>query len=167
MAESKNGVIVIRKPARLTADYGEIIPQGKIEFKAADTGPLIWVSRTFFKDFDFICESGIISADIAVGVGSSKLIPHTDDSANLFFFLGTDPKNPLDLGADAEFWMGDGENLEKIIINSTSCVYVPPHIAHFPLIWRNVKRPAVFFVIWLQGERTPPQKISLAGRPNK
>jgi hypothetical protein len=167
MINAGDEIIVVRKPARLTADYHEVIPKGKMEFKGADTGPLIWVSETFFKNLPFICESGIISADIAVGVGSNKLIPHTDDSANLFFFLGTDPKDPLDLGAEAEFWLGEGETLQKILIKTSACVYVPPHLAHFPLIWKNVKRPVTFFVLWCQGERTAPQVISLAGRPTQ
>ena len=165
MTESRYEKYVIRKPARLTSDYGEVIPEGKIEFNGFDTGPMVWVSRSFFKNTDIICESGIISGDGKVGVGPRGLIPHTDDSANMFFFLGTDPKDPLDLGAEAEFWLGEGETLEKVLINTLSCVYVPPNVAHFPLIWKNVRRPVVFFVVWCQGERTKPQVISLVGRP--
>ena len=167
MTESRYEKYVVRKPAKLTPDYKEVITEGKFEYEGNDTGPMVWVSRTFFKDTPVICESGIISGDIEVGVTQDIVIPHTDDSANMFFFLGTDPKDPLDLGAEAEFWLGEGETLEIIHINSSSCVYVPPHVAHFPLIWKNVKRPVVFFVVWCQGERTRPQVISLAGRPVK
>jgi hypothetical protein len=166
MGESRYEKYVVRKPARLTPDYGEAVPEKMPDFKGmADTGPLVWVSRSFFKNLDFICESGIISADIAVGVGSSKLIPHTDESDNLFFFLGTDPNDPMDLGAEAEFYLGEGDTLEKILIDTSACVFVPKGVAHFPLIWKNVKRPVVFFVVWCQGERTAPIPVNMAGRP--
>jgi uncharacterized RmlC-like cupin family protein len=61
-------------------------------------------------------------------------------------FLGTDPKDPQDLGAEVEFWIGEGDDQEKIVFTTSSSIYVPPGVAHFPQIWRNVRRP-VFTVV--------------------
>jgi hypothetical protein len=71
---------------------------------------------------------------------------HKHDYEEIFLFLGTDPKDPQDLGAEVEFWIGEGKDMEKIVFTTSSSIWVPPNTAHFPQIWRNVKRP-VFTVV--------------------
>ncbi|MGD9118620.1 MAG: hypothetical protein PVJ08_07825, partial [Dehalococcoidia bacterium] len=65
----------------------------------------------------------------------------------IFYFLGTNPEDPSDLGAEVEFWLGDGEETEKMVINSPSALYVPPEVPRFPIRWKNLKRPCIFGVI--------------------
>jgi hypothetical protein len=105
-----------------------------------------------------------------VGTGASgTLAPHKhDDFDELFLFMGTNPKDVSDLGAEAEFWLGEGEELERVVINTSACVYVPAGLAHFPLTWKNVKRPCVFVVVSCSpfdpsSQRQEP--ASLEGRP--
>ncbi|MGD9159342.1 MAG: hypothetical protein PVG39_13095 [Desulfobacteraceae bacterium] len=55
--------------------------------------------------------------------------------------------NSRRLGAEIEFWLGQGDEMEKVIINTSSAVYVPAGPAHFPQIWKNVTRPVMTMVI--------------------
>jgi len=56
---------------------------------------------------------------------------HTHDFDQIIFFLGGDPNNIGEFGAEVE--MSLGEPLEKHIINYTSCVYIPAGLMHCAL----------------------------------
>jgi hypothetical protein len=107
----------------------------------------------------------VLAKDSAFGVTNDRG-PHSHDCAELFLFVGLDPDNPDDLGAEVEFWLGEGEELEKVKINTSSLVYVPKGLIHLPLFCRNVKRPFLHMVIGLdigdtlsRTERFPPRGV--------
>ena len=147
MAKSKYEKYVVRKPAIIHADYTEEVPKGdKIPLRTpVDTGPMIMFSKDFVPEANTIIEYGIVTGDMVIGDGSF-VNKHKHDYEEIFMFLGTDPKDPHDLGAEVEFWIGEGKDMEKIVFNTSSSIYVPPGTAHFPQYWRNVKRP-VFTVV--------------------
>jgi hypothetical protein len=148
MAESRYEKYIVRKPAIITKDgqealIGKIVGEGR-----ADTGPLVLCSPNLIPEAEQLFEYGIISGDITVGSGPGTQQRHTNkDHAEMFCFLGTNPKDPSDLGAEVEFWLGEGEEFEKVKITTPSFLYVPPGVAHFPLSWKNVKRPCIFIVL--------------------
>jgi hypothetical protein len=89
----------------------------------------------------------------AVGNGED-FNPHKHDYEEIFLFLGTDPDDTGKLGAEIEFWLGEGDDLEKVVITTSSAVYVPAGLAHFPQVWKNVRRPVMTMVIMpTTGER--------------
>jgi hypothetical protein len=147
MAKSKYEKYVTRKPAVIHADYTEEVPKGeKIPLRTPyDTGPMVIFSKDFVPEANTIIEYGIVSGDMVIGDGSF-VNKHKHDYEEIFMFLGTDPKDPRDLGAEVEFWIGEGKDMEKIVFTTSASIYVPPGTAHFPQIWRNVKRP-VFTVV--------------------
>jgi hypothetical protein len=150
MAKSKYEKYVVRKPAVVTADYKDVVPEtDKIpNVSAVDTGPRVIFSHSFVKDSDTMVEYGLISGDTVIGdVDKNVTEPHKHDYEEIFLFLGTDPKDTTDLGAEVEFWIGEGSDAEKIVFNTSSSIYVPPNVVHFPQIWRNVKRPVMTVVI--------------------
>ncbi|MFA5309779.1 MAG: hypothetical protein WC370_09905 [Dehalococcoidales bacterium] len=151
MPASKYEKYVTRKPAVITADYKEFVPEGeKIPLRTpVDTGPMVIFSKDFVPEASSIIEYGIVSGDMVIGDGSF-VNKHKHDYAEIFMFLGTDPHDPRDLGAEVEFWIGEGPDLEKIVFTTSSSIYVPPGTAHFPQIWRKVKRP-VFTVVVMPG----------------
>ena len=150
MAVSKYEKYVVRKPAVVTADYRDEVPESdKIPSRSAvDTGPRVIFSHRFVKESDTMVEYGIISGDTTIGdMDKNVTEPHKHNYAEIFLFLGTDPKDTTDLGAEVEFWVGEGDAAEKIVFNTSSSVYIPPNVAHFPQIWKNVKRPVMTVVI--------------------
>ena len=97
---------VVRKPAIIRSDYTEEVPEGEeIPLRTSfDTGPMIIFSKDFVPEANSIVEYGIVSGNMTIGDGSF-VNKHKHDYPEIFMFLGTDPKNPRDLGAEVEFWM--------------------------------------------------------------
>jgi len=170
MTESRYDRYVIRKPAVITGDRQLEIPE-KIDLAGrVDTGPLVWVASKIIKEASVGLESGIISGDFTVGTGAGGgMGPHKhDDFDEMFLFMGTNPEDINDLGAVAEFWLGEGEETEKIVIDTCACVFIPAGLAHFPLTWKNVKRPCVFVVVSCSPFDPASQReeaVSTDGRP--
>ncbi len=170
MPESRYSKYVIRKPAVIgQGGHLEIPDRYDLEGKV-DTGPLVWVGKEIIPEAITGLESGIISGDFTVGTGTGGgLEPHKhDDFDEMFLFMGTNPDDIEDLGADVEFWLGEGDELEKIEINTSACVFVPAGLAHFPLTWKNVKRPCVFVVVSCSPFDPSTQRqdpVSRNGRP--
>lgn len=71
--------------------------------------------------------------------------PHIHKDAELLFHIGTNPDDPMDLGAEVELYMG--KEMERHVITKSSVVYIPPNFIHAP--WRPVKteRPWIFIEV--------------------
>lgn len=150
MPKSKYEKYVVRKPAIVTADYKDEVPKGdKMPNRSAvDTGPRVIFSHNFVKDSDTMVEYGLISGDTVIGdLDKNVTEPHKHNYEEIFLFLGTNPADTTDLGCEVEFWVGEGKDAEKIVFNTSSSIYIPPNVAHFPQVWRNVKRPVMCVVI--------------------
>jgi uncharacterized RmlC-like cupin family protein len=148
MAASRYEKYVVRRPAIVTGDNKDLIPEtDDIPVSSTvDTGPRVMFSPDRVKEANSIIEYGIISGDVTIGDGYVTE-PHKHDYEEIFLFLGTDPKNTSDLGAEVEFWLGEGEEREKVVFTTSSSIYIPPGVAHFPQVWKNVKRPVMTIVI--------------------
>jgi uncharacterized RmlC-like cupin family protein len=170
MPKSRYEKYIIRKPA-IIGKGGQLEIPDKIDLSGkVDTGALVWVGSIIIPESKVGLESGIISGDFTVGTGAGgTLKPHKhEDFDEMFLFLGTNPRDANDLGAEAEFWLGEGDELEKIEIKTSACVFVPAGLAHFPLTWKNVKRPCIFVVVSCSPFDPSTQRqepASLEGRP--
>jgi hypothetical protein len=158
MVESKYEKYVIRKPAvieRVGDEYIDKIPETDVipVWSDVDTGPRVIFSNDFIKGATTKVEYGFLTGDKIVGNGED-FNPHKHDYEEIFLFLGTDPDDTGKLGAEIEFWLGEGDDLEKVVITTSSAVYVPAGLAHFPQVWKNVQRPVMTMVIMpTTGER--------------
>lgn len=152
MVASRYEKYIVRKPAvirSITPGHVSIeVPKGdKIPAQSSvDTEPLVIFSDDFLKDATAKVEYGFIIGDTEIGTGRG-FGSHKHVYGEIFLFLGTNPKDTHNLGAEAEFWLGEGEELEKVKFNTSSSIYVHPGVAHFPLIWRSVKSPVMMVVI--------------------
>jgi hypothetical protein len=152
MVVSRYEKYIVRKPAIIKSVTPQRIsvevPKGdKIPARSSvDTGPLVIFSDDFLKDATTKVEYGFIMGDTEIGTGKG-FGAHKHDYGEIFLFLGTNPHDTHYLGAEAEYWLGEGEALEKVKFTTSSSVYVPPGLAHFPLIWRNVRNPVMMVVI--------------------
>jgi hypothetical protein len=61
----------------------------------------------------------------------------THDFDTIILHLGTDPENPLDLGAEIECLV----NGQRLTIDTTSALWVPGGLRHGPFIWKKSQRP--------------------------
>jgi hypothetical protein len=171
MAESRYEKYIVRKPG-VRGKEGQVEFPDKVVAKSkADTGPLLFFPPELTKEVCTGAEYGIITGELAVGTGQpGSFKPHKHNFGELFLFCGTNPDDLSDLGAEAEFCLGEDDELEKVIIDTPSSVYVPAGLAHFPLTWRKVRRPVVFVVVagasMEQIEHMErPKEASMKGRP--
>jgi hypothetical protein len=82
---------------------------------------------------------------------------HNHTSDEIFFFFGTNPEKPYELGGEYEFWLGEGEDAEKFIFTENTCAYVPAGVTHNPhgcLRLDDPAHPIVFMAILLDADHT-------------
>ncbi len=65
--------------------------------------------------------------------------PHAHDYDQLLYFLGGNPINFFDFGAEVELYLG--KEGEKHVIDTTTIVYLPKGLIHGPLNFRRVDKP--------------------------
>jgi hypothetical protein len=174
MYESRYEYLVVRKPNMMARGNREISID-KMLPRRPDTGTFVLCSRDLLPNSNLGFEYGIITGDQIIGADpvpaaeGGGLGPHKDTGHDhLFSFLGTDPENPGELGGEVEFWLGEWDDIDKVVVNPPSSVYVPAGLAMFPMIWRNVNRPIIMCVlastaIYKCEEMQIP--VSMDGRP--
>ncbi|MCF6248443.1 MAG: hypothetical protein L3J69_13945 [Desulfobacula sp.] len=62
---------------------------------------------------------------------------HSHNFDTVSCFVGSDPKNPSNLGAVLEMQLGD----EKHMLTKTCVIFIPKGLSHCPLIHRRIDRP--------------------------
>ena len=70
---------------------------------------------------------------------------HSHDNHELLCFLGGDPTNINDFGAEISICLG--EELVEHIITSPAIVSIPPGLKHCPLVVKKCTKPIVFLEI--------------------
>lgn len=70
------------------------------------------------------------------GDGGQHAHPDFDE---LFLFFGSNPHDVLSLGGEVEFWLGEGEDAQKFIVNTPTAEWVPRNVAHNPHYFSKIK----------------------------
>lgn len=84
--------------------------------------------------------------------------PHAHDFAEMLCFIGGNPLDIRDLGAEVEFCLGEGEGQEKHLITTTSVVSIPPNLTHCPITFTRVEKPVIFLEISLTSLYPKPKR---------
>jgi hypothetical protein len=66
------------------------------------------------------------------------------DAPEYLIHLGNDPDDPMNLGAEAEIYLGKGRWREKYTFNKSAAVYLPAGLPHCPWHVANIKKPMTF-----------------------
>lgn len=71
--------------------------------------------------------------------------PHIHKYAELLFHIGTNPDDPMDLGAEVQMYMGP--EMERHVFDKSTVIWIPPNFIHSP--WRplNTTRPWIFIEV--------------------
>lgn len=70
---------------------------------------------------------------------------HVHDYDEIVLHIGSDPRNPQDLGGEIEYCF----NGEPLIFDTTTALFVPKGVKHGPLTWKKVTRPHIEMAIIL------------------
>ena len=120
-------------------------------------GPFIDIKH--YTGTSLLSHKGELNADVCIGyhclanTDFKADMPHFHDFHELLIFIGGDPTDITDFGAEIEMCLG--EEQEKHVITSTSVVSIPPGLVHCPLIVRKLEKPVVFLEISLTREWPP------------
>jgi hypothetical protein len=129
MAETKYGKYFLKEPWGIP---GKFDPDGPVYIGIGQKAPVEWdepltqVLRPIYKPFKMIPEG------------------HRHSNAEILYFIGGDPMNFKEFGAEVEFVIGEGEEAETHIITTTTWVYVPSGVLHCPLDFKRVDKPIMF-----------------------
>ena len=136
MKKSSHKMTLVTKPAyevgRNTVVTGRRLPS------------MTYMSNEFVPGCDVYVEYGWIWA---VPDPNPLIGEHTHDYDQIALHIGTDPKNPEDLGAEFEIVI-DGE---PVTVNKTHSLYLPKGLKHGPVTWNRVDRPVIEMTITLGG----------------
>ena len=72
---------------------------------------------------------------------------HSHSGDEVVIQIGTDYRNPEDLGGEMEFVLGG----ETLTMNKTGAIYIPKGVKHGPFISKRVDRPRIEMSITLGG----------------
>jgi len=97
-----------------------------------------------------LAHDGELDADLSIGYHCiakpmSFDVPHSHKFPEMLCFIGGNPLDITDLGAEIEFTLGR----EKHLITGPAVVSIPPGVKHCPVIIKKVKKPLVFLEISL------------------
>jgi len=79
---------------------------------------------------------------------------HSHPNEEILCFIGGNPLDITDLGAEIEISLGP--EMEKHVITQTACVSIPANLPHCPLNIKKVDRPIVFLEISLTSSYKAP-----------
>ena len=105
-----------------------------------------------YTGYSLLSHQGELDADCSIGYHcvSAPITfekPHAHDFTELLFFIGGDPTDIRELGAEVEVCLG--EEAEKHLITTAGVVSIPAGLVHCPIDIRNVTRPIVFLEVSL------------------
>lgn len=112
-----------------------------------------------------VAHDGELDADCSLGYHCiSKPMsfdhPHSHDFAEMLCFIGGNPRDITDFGAEIDFTLGG----EKHTINTPAVVSIPGGVVHCPIVFKKVEKPIVFLEISLtrvyKPSGPPPKKKS-------
>jgi hypothetical protein len=117
--------------------YGKYVLKHALE--TGDFGPGVSVvgERDFKSDFS-------IGFTVIVKTGLMEPL-HVHPQFDMYVsFMGLDPKNIEDLGAEIWMYMGKEGEQEKYVITTPTTVYIPKGVWHCPLDFKRVDKPLLF-----------------------
>ena len=130
MVERKYDKYIVKEPFTKSIFKEVVAPQFLI------TGERDCEGANFTLGWSFLTEPFLMVGDA-----------HTHEFDQIICFLGGNPMDITDFGAEVELYLG--KEGEKNIIDSTSFVYVPKGMVHCPLNIKVVNKPIMFIDVVL------------------
>jgi len=104
----------------------------------------------YYAGSSFVAHNGELGGNITMAyhcMTKPKLfdMTHAHDFQEVLCFIGGDPLDITDFGAEVEVQLGAEH--EKHTITRTSCISIPPNLPHCPLNIKRVDKPIIFLEI--------------------
>jgi hypothetical protein len=86
------------------------------------------------------------------GITGLSTKPHVHNYDEAIFFIGSDPVDFEDLGAEVEMAIGPNEE-EKYTFTKATAVVVPKGVPHCPIRTKQISKPYLCMAVSLTGKR--------------
>jgi hypothetical protein len=130
MSEKKYGKYIVRNPYKKASNAEVVEPMVHLNGEKDGGGANLTVSRSWItQPLRMIKEA------------------HYHDRDQFLMFMGGNPLDVNDFGAEVELFLG--EEGESQIIDCPALVHIPAGLKHGPLVYNRVDRPIVFLDIYL------------------
>jgi hypothetical protein len=133
MAKTKYGKCVVTLPVR----------KGKV-------GSIMAVGAEQLNGFN--C-SIIYAFAFQTGITGLSTKPHVHDYDEAIFFIGSDPNDIGDLGAEVQMSIGTEGAEEKHVFDKATAIVVPKGLPHCPIVTRRIDKPYLCMAVSLTGKR--------------
>ncbi|WML31752.1 hypothetical protein RCG24_07855 [Neobacillus sp. OS1-32] len=149
--------------------YGKyIISEPKVENVAYH--PMNNVKGVTFPDEIYLDGTILEGSPVVVDIGWRFSVPdpdpveweHTHDFDEVLCFIGSDPENPHDLGAEIEFHIGG----EAHTFSKNTTIFVPKGTPHCPFYHKRVDRPFLL-VVFAMNPKYPSAEEDKKKNPEK
>ncbi len=154
--------LIVRRPTPPLHEIEPTIINGE---NFVPTGVRVLCDKELFPETDSIVEYSIIDHDSSLGNRPGGPQPHKHEYSELLVYLGTNPDDPDELGGEIEVWLGEGKELEKITLTTSSSLLIPPGLAHLPLFYKNLYRPITHVLVMFDSTNYDFLPVSREGRP--
>ena len=106
----------------------------------------------FYVDAEVVSGAYYLMAASFLGTTGQGAPPfeHSHDFDEYLLFLGTNQKDPRDLGGEVELWLGG----EKHVITKSCAVFIPAGIKHAPIYFKRIDTP-----IWYLATGPTPKYV--------
>ncbi len=115
-----------------------------IPFRQGKKGPLMSLNSEILNGFKIQI---IYAYAYETGITGLSVKPHTHNFDETIFFIGSDPHNFDNLGAEVEMSMGDEE--EKHVFTVPTAVVVPAGVPHCPMVTKSIEKPYLCMAVSL------------------
>ena len=107
----------------------------------------VYISGKMLPEANIFCNIGWVWGEPYPN--DPMLDAHKHPYNELIYFIGANYEDVTDLGAEVEFWLGEGDDAEKFVFNTTTLIYVPKGLVHAPFRYLKIKRPSILIAVSL------------------
>ncbi len=86
------------------------------------------------------------------GLTGMSTKPHVHNYDEAVFFIGSDPHNFSDLGAEVQFAIGPDQE-EKHVFDKPTAVVIPAGLPHCPMVTNRIEKPYLCMAVSMTGKR--------------
>lgn len=129
--------------------YGQYLVT--IPFHKTPNGALFSTGADVLGGFDL---NIIYACAYETGITGMSTKPHVHNYDEAVFFIGSDPHNLDDLGAEVEISIGELGHEEKHTFNKPTVLVAPKGLHHCPIVTKEIHTPYVCMAVSLTGKRS-------------
>ena len=156
---TKYGKYVVKDPNIVLGIAGDDHERPHHDFGAENFIKGLTCPDQVYFDGEIVKKRGIeIAKPHLVEIGWTWEIPHPNPHVlahshpfdEFVLFIGSNTQDLQDFGGEVEFTIGEGDDAEVHVIDTTCAVFFPAGLPHGPIVYKRVDKPHIMIVMGLE-----------------